>query len=58
MRTFNEDAAMLVPGDLVFVAGAWDEVFYTSSSPHGTGALFESGLNYLFRPGKLVRVAR
>ncbi len=61
MRIFKEDPAMLVPGDLAFLSGAWDQVrLVFRRRPDATFVRVESDPFALIRvpAGETVKVAR
>ncbi len=66
MRTFWEDPALLVPGDLAYVNGAWDEIIRATPALDGWEDIYPVYVRLASDPEsplplpmkKLVRVAR
>ncbi len=68
MRTFWEDPAFLVPGDLVRLRGVWEEATRVTTAPQEfTDAIYprtfvrvasEPGAIFALNPDVMVRVAR
>ncbi len=69
MRIFNEDPAFLVPGDLAFLGGAWDQVSRVTVPPPWAaggdpfGRVFvrvesDPGRIFGLNPDVMVKVAR